>query len=179
MKSSKSKALLLILILSVGVNLFLVGGIVYRVSFQPQFGPRPMPRNVSWLIRDLAEERQSELQPFLENTRAESDKLRREMFSAQRRVNELMTSSEFNSDELETAFTALRSSSDAYQAFSHRQTVEILSRLTPTERHAALEFLQRRGPRSQGRDGDRYQSRPPGPEGGPPDRGHPNNGFNQ
>jgi uncharacterized membrane protein len=148
MKHSRSKLLLLILLLSLAVNLFLVGGIVYRVAFQPEFGPRPLPRNVSWIVRDLSQDRQQELQPLLESNRQESESLRREMFNAQRRINELMASSNFDSEELNLAFTQLRNSGNDYQAMSHQQTVDILSRLTEDERKLAQEFLQRRGPRS-------------------------------
>lgn len=177
MKNSRSKLLVIGLLLSVAVNLFLVGGIVYRVAVHSEFGPRPMPRNVSWLVLDLSEARQQELQPLLESNRQESESLRRDMFSAQRRVNELMASSNFDSDELNAAFAQLRNSGADYQALSHRQTVDILSKLTAAERKSAQEFLQRRGPRSGGSERDR-PPRPPegGPFGDPRNPPRPNNG---
>ncbi len=178
MKTSKSKLLLLALLLSVGVNLFLVGGIIYRVTLHSAFGPPPMPRNVGWLVRDLSDARQQELQPLLENNRQQSEALRREIFNAQRRVNELMVSSNFDSAALNSAFAQLRSTSADYQAVSHQQTVDILSRLSETERKLAQEFIERRGPRGGGSERGQFQSRPPGPNGEPQTRPRPNNGPN-
>jgi uncharacterized membrane protein len=139
-----------------------------------------MPRNVSWLVRDLSPARQQELAPLLESNQQESELRRREMFSAQRRVNELMASSNYDADELNAAFTALRNTSVEYQAISHRQTVDILGRLTATERQLVLEFLQRRGPRGGGPDRGQHQSRPPnnGSNAEPSRRIRPNNGLN-
>ena len=180
MKTSKGKLVLLALLLSVGINLFLVGGIIYRVTLHSEFGPPPMPRNVGWLVRDLSEARQQELQPLLENNRQQSETLRREIFNAQRRVNELMVSSNFDGDELNSAFAQLRNTSADYQAMSHQQTVDILSRLSETERKLAQEFLQRRGPRGGGSERGQFQSRPPGggPDSEPQNRPRPNNGPN-
>jgi len=161
MNAPRNKLTLLVLLFSVGINLFLVGGIFYRVTLHPEFGPRPMPRNVSWIVRDLTEIRQQELMPLLERNRQESESLRRDMFIAQRQVNDLMARSNFDSDELNSAFTALRNASADYQKISHQQTVDILSRLTEAERKLAQEFLQRRGPRG-GPDRGNFQPRPPG-----------------
>lgn len=163
MKNSTNKLLIGALLLSVAVNLFLVGGIVYRVTVHSESSPRLMPRNVSWLVRDLSEARRQELQPLLESNRQDSEALRREMFTAQRRVNELMASSNFDGDALDAAFTQLRNSAADYQALSHRQTITILSNLTEAERKLAQEFLQRRGPRGGGSERDR----PPRSNNGP------------
>lgn len=159
MKNSRNKLFLLILLISLPLNLFLVGGIVYRVAFHPEFGPRPLPRNISWIVRDLSQDRQLELQPLLESNRQESESLRREMFNAQRQINELMASSNFNSDELNAAFAELRNSGNEYQALSHQQTVDILSRLTEDERKLAQEFLQRRGPRGGSSERGSFRSK--------------------
>jgi uncharacterized membrane protein len=180
MKTFRNKLLLLALLVSVGINLFLVGGIVYRTAFHSEFGPRPLPRNVSWIIRDLSEARQQELQPLLESSRQESETLRREMFMAQRRVNGLMANSNFNTEELNSAFAALRTASMEYQAVSHRQTVEILGRLTLAERAQAQEFLQRRGPQGSRSERGQSSSRTPGlrPDGELRNRPPANNGVN-
>lgn len=151
----KSKLLLLTLFASLIINLFLLGGIAYRVTSFREFGPRPVPTNLSWIVRDLSEARRNELAPLLEQNRSDSAVVRREMFNAQRSVNELMASPDFNAMELEEAFSQLRELGLRYQELSHQQFLEILNQLTTEERLAVRDFIQRRGPRDghRGRDG--------------------------
>ena len=158
----KNKLLLLGLLLSLSINLFFVGGIAYRVSsFQEQLTGRPLPPNVGWIVRDLDEARRSELEPQLRSSFEEISPIRREMMNAQRQVNELMSAQPFDAGALSEAFTTLRDANIRYQALAHEQTSEILGQLSEEERLAALEFVQRRGPRD-GRDGFRGRSGGPG-----------------
>lgn len=165
---NKHKLLILALLVSIAANLFLVGGITYRVlSFRDMPDARPLPPNVGWLVRDLSDARRDELAPVLRETGEQISPLRREMFRAMRRVNQLMAANEYDSTALAEAFADLRSTSDRYQTLSHQQTVSILAQLTDEERMTAREFVQRRGPRD-GRDreprfrpdGDRPPPRP-------------------
>lgn len=156
---AKSKAVLPVLILSLALNLFFVGGILYRVASFQKYGPRPMPHNTSWIVRDLSEERQLELAPLLEQGRADARQIREELFASQRKVDELMTSSDYDSLALDSAFAELRSHSLSYQQLSHEQMLKILGELSAEERATAREFMQRRGPRD-GFRGDR----PPRPD---------------
>lgn len=157
---SKSKIIVLALFASLALNLLFVGGIVSRVATVREFGPRPIPPNISWIVRDLPESRQTELAPLMEQNRSDANAVRRQMFEAQRRVNKLMEKQDYSSIELEQAFAQLRSVGLQYQELSHQQMLEILGKLTPEERLTARKFMQRRGPRDgfQGREG-----RPPRP----------------
>lgn len=164
------------LLISVGINLFLLGGIAIRMStLQEIQEARPFPPNIGWIVRDLSPERQQELAAVLEPLGEEIFPHRRAMFQAQRRVNELMAAADYDEQALEQAFAELRSASETYTALSHQQTVLVLGQLTEEERQVALEFVQRRGPRD-GRSGFRGPGRsgfsPPGaPNGGPGARG--------
>tara|TARA_B110000091_G_C13595098_1_gene382240 strand:+ start:171 stop:722 length:552 start_codon:yes stop_codon:yes gene_type:complete len=162
---TKNKFLLLGLLLSISINLFFVGGIAYRIAdFQGERPGRPLPPNVGWIVRDLEESRRSELEPQLRQSVEATFLIRREMMNAQRQVNELMSAQPFDGDALNAAFADLRDASIRYQALSHDQTSDILALLSEEERQAAMEFVQRRGPRD-GRDGFR------GRDGGPGFRG--------
>jgi uncharacterized membrane protein len=162
---TKNKVLLVVLLLSIAINLFFVGGIAYRVAnFRDERSVRPLPPNIGWVVRDLEETRRSELEPQLRTSFEEIGPIRREMMSAQRQVNELMAAQPFDAEALTAAFAELREINIRYQALSHEQTSEILALLTEEERQSALEFVQRRGPRD-GRDGFR------GRDGGPGFRG--------
>ena len=156
---TKNKFLLLGLLLSISINLFFIGGIAYRVAnFQGVHSGRPLPPNVGWVVRDLEESRRSELEPQLRENSAEINPIRREMMSAQRQVNDLMSAQPFDANALNAAFADLREASIRYQTLSHTQTSDILGLLSEEERQAAMEFIQRRGPRDgrdefRGRDG--------------------------
>ncbi|MCH8265383.1 MAG: periplasmic heavy metal sensor [Proteobacteria bacterium] len=166
---NKTKLILLALLVSVAVNLFFIGGIGYRASRLQAFSGRPFPPNVGWIVRDLSEERRSELASFLERSADEIGPMRGQMFAAQRQVNQLMAAPEFDSEAINQAFAELREVNLRYQALSHEQSIALLNELTAQERQMALEFVNRRGPRD-GRDGFRGRERgfggPRGP-GGP------------
>ena len=159
---NRQKLLSIALLVSIAANLFLIGGITYRVlSFREMPDARPFPPNVGWIVRDLSDERRAELAPVLRDTGEQIRPTRREMLRAMSRVNELMAASEFDSVALAEAFAELRSANDRYQTLSHQQTINILAQLTNEERLAAREFVQRRGPRD-GRDRDDARFRPDG-----------------
>lgn len=175
---NKSRLILIGLVISIALNMVFIGGISYRASNYRGQAPRPLPPNLSWAIRDLSEERQSELEPLISARSEDVQPIRAAMFAAMRRVNELMRAEDFDSEALSAAFAQLREASDSYQVVSHEQTVAVLAELTDEERRTAQEFMQRRGPRGD-RDGRRDRrdgpgfrpgGRPPpgGPDGGPP-----------
>jgi uncharacterized membrane protein len=163
---NKTKVIMLALILSVAVNLFFIGGIAYRASMLQQFSGRPFPPNVGWIVRDLNEERRSELASLLQRSASEIGPMRGEMFAAQQQVNQLMAAAEFDPSAIRQAFSHLRDVNLRYQARSHQQSIALLNELTAQERQMALEFVNRRGPRD-GRDGFRGRERGPGGFGGP------------
>lgn len=148
---------MLALVASLALNLFFVGGIAYRVNRSDEFSARPLPPNVNWMVRDLSEERRAELQPLLERSADEIRPIRRQLFDAQRRVNELMANPDYAAATLEQAFVALREANLRYQEMSHQHSVAMLNELTEAERQVAVEFINRRGPRDgrDRRDGDR------------------------
>ena len=155
---NKTKLILLALLVSVAVNLIFIGGISYRASMLQAFSGRPFPPNVGWIVRDLSEERRSELASFLERSADEIGPMRGQMFAAQRQVNQLMAAPEFDSEAINQAFAELREVNLHYQALSHEQSIALLNELTAQERQMALEFVNRRGPRD-GRDGFRGRER--------------------
>ena len=161
---SRNRLIISGLVISVAINLVLIGGIGYRASSIRDFSPRPFPPNVGWVVRDLSEERRSELEPMLRESYDEIRPMRGEMFAAQSRINELMASQSFDAEALNQAFAELRDVSERYQALSHQQTISILNELSEEERQMAMEFVQRRGPR-EGRG--RFRGQDGGPRFGP------------
>jgi hypothetical protein len=75
------------LLLSLGLNLFLLGAIGSRMGTVRDFrDARPLPPNLSWIIRDLDEARQLQLTNMIEPLAAEIIPLRLAMIEAQREV---------------------------------------------------------------------------------------------
>ncbi len=171
---TQTRLLLLAFVVSLGLNLFFVGGIAYRINRIDEFSGRPLPPNVNWMVRDLSEARRAELQALMQSSAEEILPVRLRLFEAQRRANELMANPDYNAALLDEAFTELRNANLQYQEISHRHSVAVLNQLTESERRAAVELINRRGPR----DGhDRRNGDGPGidgpqfgepPIGGPP-----------
>jgi uncharacterized membrane protein len=144
------------LLISIALNLFFIGGIAFRFylmnsSMRSEANAgRPLPPNISWLVRDLAPERQEEMRAKLRERGMEDRAARIRMFKAQRESNRLMTADPFDAEALAVALSALRDAANEYQRLSHLQTAEILSELSADERRKAVEFINRRGPRDGG-----------------------------
>ena len=152
-KMNGRRGLAAALIISIAVNLFFIGGIAFRFYLMHSSNDaetnagRPLPPNISWLVRDLAPERQEEMRAKLKERGMEGRASRIRMFKAQRESNRLMTADPFDAEALAEAFTALRDAANEYQRLSHLQTAEILSELSVDERRKVVEFINRRGPR--------------------------------
>ena len=151
-KMNGRRGLAAALIISIAVNLFFIGGIAFRFYLKSSSmnADRPLPPNISWLVRDLAPERQEEMRAKLRERGMEGRTARIRMFKAQRESNRLMTADPFDAEALAAAFTALRDAANEYQRLSHLQTAEILNELSVDERRKAVEFINRRGPRDGG-----------------------------
>lgn len=158
---NKRKLLIFLLLASLAVNLLLIGGMGWRMANARQFMQSMIPPTTGWILRDLSEERRAELESSARESYQSVRSARAEMFRAQRRVNELIASEEFDREALESALTQLREVSMDYQALSHEQTLNLLEHLTPEERQAATEFVRRGGPPRAGRDGPRGRNLPP------------------
>jgi len=167
------------LLISIAVNLFFIGGIAFRFYLMNSEtdASRPLPPNISWLVRDLASERQKEMRARLRERGMEGRAARIRMFKAQRESNRLMTADPIDTEALAVAFTALRDAANEYQRVSHLQTAEILGELSVDERRKAVEFIKRRGPRDDGSPMGSEVTRRPfgGPQGFESDQRRPHN----
>lgn len=68
---------------------------------------------------------------------------------AQRRVNELMSTTPLDDSALNNAFEQLRAANLNYQKLSHQHTLIILAELSDEERTQALQFINNRSNRSR------------------------------
>src|SRR5690606_25427875 len=138
---SRARVKTVVLVISLALNLLVVGGITTRIMTKEA---RPIPPNLGWIMDNLGEETKAELFPQLEEFWDSSRPLRRAIFRAQRQVNELMVQEPMDRPAVAAAFEQLRQASLAYQKVSHEQTTQVFELLTPEQRVAALKFLEDR-----------------------------------
>jgi len=142
MSINRRRALNIVLVISLGANLLVFGGIAARYFDTPN--GRPIPPNLSWVFRELDEATQARLKPMLEEYSDEIRPMRYALFQAQGAVNELLTKDPINKEEIGQAFDALRAAGIQYQDRSHEQTLEIFAQLSPEQRVSAMRYIQER-----------------------------------
>ncbi len=163
---TRSKILSLLLIVSVGLNLFFIGALTTRLVMRS--GIAPMPSSLSWIIRGLDQDTRVDMEPELRAYERSNRSLRAKMFAAQQEVNRQLSAQALNSEATSAAFKELRQASELFQQASHEQTIKVFSELNPADRITAIEFLhQIRGPFNS-RAGSRPGSRPGFRRGGRP-----------
>lgn len=131
-----------VLVISLGFNLLVVGGITARIMIHSDF--RPIPPSLSWIYDDLDEATRAKLRPMLREFGEISLPLRGEMFRAQRKLSDLMTEEPMNKEAIAIAFDELRKASLVFQETTHAQTIAVFELLNPEQRTMALRFLRDR-----------------------------------
>ncbi len=131
-----------VLVISLGFNLLVVGGITARIMSHSGF--RPIPPSLSWIYDDLDEATRAKLRPMLREFGEISLPLRGEMFRAQRKLSDLMTEEPMNKEAIAVAFDELRKASLVFQETTHAQTIAVFELLNPEQRTMALRFLSDR-----------------------------------
>lgn len=147
MSSNRRRALNVVLVISLALNLLVLGGIATRILESPD--GRPIPPNLFWVLEQLDDEAQTRLRPTMQTFSDEMRPIRYTLYQAQRDVNDLLTEDPLNSEAIAAAFEKLRDAGLEYQDIAHRQTLAIFGDLTPEQRVSAMRFIQER-------------SRPPG-----------------
>ena len=150
-----------VLVLSLGINLLVAGGITSRILSRPD--GRPIPPNLSWIMNSLDDEvAEAKIRPQMEEFGRIMWPLRGAMFRAQRHVNELMIEEPMDRGAIAAAFDELRQASLEYQETTHQQTIAIFALLTPEQRRQAMSFMtNRRNPMDgRSRDGSNDDQRP-------------------
>jgi uncharacterized membrane protein len=150
MTINRRQVMTFILIVSLGFNLLIIGGIAARVLSRPE--GRPIPPNLAWVVRNLDQETASRLRPTLEEYGAAARPLRVSMFRAQRHINQLIAEEPMQKEAIAQAFDELRQAGLEYQEMSHNQTISLFEMLAPEQRIAAMSFMNdRRNPNDSGR----------------------------
>lgn len=155
MSLSRKNILLLAAVFSIGLNLFFVGALAAR--YMDSSGRPAEPPSLRWVVRDLDTATRERLQPQMSSFGDTLRPVRREMFMAQRRVNELLAADPVDETAVEQAFQNLRAVNLRYQELTHDQLVQVFGQLSSEQRTRAMRFmLDRRNPDGdRARDGER------------------------
>jgi uncharacterized membrane protein len=150
------------LVLSIVVNLLLVGFILGRLSGfgpPPAFGPDPTV-GFFRMLGFLSDERRAAIMPDLRKQMGEVMPTLRKVRGDQRAVFDALTANPFDPAALDAALTGLRANLAAAEVASHRSFVELAKQLTPAERKEFARAMRRPHLHGMGGDSEGHQ-RPP------------------
>lgn len=157
MSSKRQRALNIVLVVSLAINVLVFGGMAARYFDGPS--GRPIPPNLFWILRELDEDTKTRLRPVLEEYSSEIRPMRAALVQAQRTVNELLTEESLDPELLATAFANLRSAGMQYQHLSHQQTISLFARLRPEQRIDAMRYIKERSRPARAESRDRASRR--------------------
>jgi len=130
---NKSRWLTIALLVSIAVNLLLVGIFVGRViSGKP--GPERMPSQLGWMIRHVDEPTRESLSSEMVEHIKRVGPLRKQMRSAQQTFNRQLLGSTIDTDAMSQSLAELRRTSDAYQTEMHEMMLLIIPKLDEQQR---------------------------------------------
>ena len=162
-----NKWLIGLLVVSVAVNLALVGFLVGRMSsgFGPPIGME-MTIGIPRLLRELPDDRRQEILSASSFDRRQLRPALRAVRTAQQDIDKALVVEPFDPTDLEQALERFRETLDETQLQSHRSMIEVVSKLTAEERSLLAKSLRQR-PRRSGPPGQRAAGRRPGTPDGP------------
>ena len=154
-----NKWLIGLLVVSVAVNLALVGFLAGRMSsgFRPPIGME-MAIGIPRLLRELPDDRRQEILSASSFDRRQLRPALRAVRTAQQDIDKALVVEPFDPTELEQAFERFRETLDQTQLQSHRSMIEVVSKLTAEERSLLAKSLRQR-PRRSGPPGQRANAR--------------------
>ena len=153
MAINRKNTVLVVLVISVAINLFLLGAFGAKVINRPE--RISVPPGISWMVRDLEPDVRASLQPQLQAFAETIRPLRGQMFRSQREVNRLMAEEPLDREAVLVALDELRQANIRYQQLSHQQMVMLFGQLDVEQRRRALRFMNGRRNPADGRPGGR------------------------
>ena len=162
----RSRLLVTVLIVSVAINLLIVGGWVGR-ELSRQGPHRAMPQSLGWLIEPSNPGVRNQMRQRIEGKSEKINQLHGDMRSAQRDFNELAMAETLDEAAVSAALAEIRATNLAFQEMMHNEMVDIIGELDGRDRRKAIRYLRERtregGRRNRGlRARDRDHGPPPG-----------------
>ena len=138
----KNRAIIVVLICSLALNLLLIGGLIGRSVFGGP--PIHLPNHMGWMLQNLSDEKRKELRPQLKERSGSLRTVRQEMRDARQRLSSAITEEPLDEKKLNLALKDLRSASNKFQLVTHENMRTILREMKLEDREKALKFLSRR-----------------------------------
>lgn len=143
-----SRTLKALLVVSLVVNVFLVGGIaggVYRYFLHERVAT-PEQRGLRFAASELSDERQRQLRQALRDTRRDAQPLIRAARDGRRDLVRILSAPELDRPALDSALASTREADSALRARIEATVAGFATTLTPDERMKLVDAMQRRGP---------------------------------
>lgn len=140
----KSKWLIGLLVVSLTINLLLIGFGVGRLSsghFRPPMADPTM--GFTRVLRELPESRRKELAPLAHEHFRSMRPMVRDIRRGHKAVFQAIAKEPLNQDELHQQLEKLRTALDSSQVANHAAFVQFAAALTPDERRLWRDWLQR------------------------------------
>lgn len=138
-KSNRSW-LIALLIISLGINLLVVGIFVGRIGKQH----RPVHSHFDWMAKDLDTSSREAVRKTMREHMHDSEPLAKDLRLAQRNLKKVMRSDVFDERAAEEAFTLVREKSEKFQEAMHAGMMKIFSQLDRDDRIRVFRMLSTR-----------------------------------
>ncbi len=152
----RNRAVIVILICSLALNLLFVGGLIGRSVFGGS--PGHLPNHMGWMLRNLSDEQRKELRPQLKERSGSLRVVRQEMRDARQRLSSAILEDPLDEESLKLALEDLRTASNKFQIVTHDNMTIVLRKMELEDRKKALKFLNRRE-KNRGNFEDRRRKR--------------------
>lgn len=128
------------LVVSLAINLVLIGAIVGRISAGSD-STRPFPPHLGWVLRSLDSEKRQQLKPKLREQARDTRQARQQLRETQQAVTQLLLEDPLDEAALKAKLETLRSLSAKSQQDMHTALLGIMGQLSAAEREQAVQFL--------------------------------------
>lgn len=143
--------LIALLVVSISLNLLLVGIFVGRVMFGP-----PQRPPLDWAVSGLSDETRQQVRAKMREHLIGTRPLRRDFREAQDKLRDALLKDPYDPADVDQALVGLREAFASMQSSMHQQMSEVLADLSPEERLQVYRMLsQPGGPRRPPREDDR------------------------
>ncbi len=173
MIQGKQRFFALVLLISLGLNLFLAGILIGKhigTLSEPKFDhrpPPPKPAKLRWMIQSLPAESREKIRPLMREYRQLIEPQLRSVRQARRVVHQQLTAPDFNAKALSEALAKLSKERAEADKIKNSVLVNIASQLGEEDRHRLSEATRKRKrPPHRERNCDKGP-RPDPPEGKP------------
>jgi uncharacterized membrane protein len=149
------------LVVSVVLNLLIVGFVIGRLASAPPIMAPDPTAGFGRLLRFLPEERRDAVTPMLREQMRDVMREARGLRREHEAVYEALVAEPYDPAALEAALAGLRTTLNATQEIAHRSFVEVAGKLNLEERRQLAEAMRKPPWRREGRHGPAARAMPP------------------